>query len=90
MFQRKATLVQAFKVPAWGTVSETAIPTWLADRMAAGEVRINHVGGLTASDLWGQRGCCPGDYIMLTELDTIDFCSGADFGDLFEDVTPVA
>lgn len=88
VYQRKPLLVQAFQVPAWGSKSETDIPAWLADRMNAGEVRVNHVGGLTANDLWGQRGCAPGDYILLTELDTIDFCSGADFEDLFEGVTP--
>lgn len=58
--------------------------------MMSRELIVNHVGGLSAVDHLGHRGCCPGDFVILTELDTIDFCSGADFSDLFEDVTPDA
>lgn len=84
IYQRKPTLAHAWKVPPWGEAAAEPVPDWLACRMASGELRVNAVGGLTVQYVWGTRGCGPGDYVILTERDEIEFCSANDFPDQWE------
>jgi hypothetical protein len=86
LYERKATLVRAWKVPLWGHVADEPAPHWLTSRMNLGEVRVNARGGLTAQYVYGTRGCNAGDYIVLTEEDEIDFCPADRFEDRYFEV----
>lgn len=90
IYQHKPTLARAWKVPPWGQTAEEPVPDWLSRRMASAEVRVNATGGLTAQYVWGTRGCGPGDYIILTETDEIEFCASGDFPDRYEAAKPAA
>lgn len=86
LYERKPTLVQAWKVPMWGRPADEPAPSWLIERMQAGDVYINRSGGLSANYVWGARGCAPGDYILLSEIGEIEFCATSHFDDFFHKV----
>lgn len=83
LFERK-TLVQAFKLPLWGSVAEEAPPQWLVQRLQSGDLVINGLGGVTMTNRWGHQQCSAGDVVLLTEHDTIEFVAAEEF-EMFED-----
>ena len=76
LYQRNDILVQAWHVPNWGTPAAAPMPRWLVDRMIDNDIEVSELGGLTHAVA---GTCLPGDYILLTENDEIEFCSAAAF-----------
>jgi hypothetical protein len=85
LFQRK-TLVLAFVVPQLGQPADETPPSWLIRRIQDGELTINRLGGLDTRTPWGVQSCAPGDIVLLTDQDTIQFANPAEFAS-FEPVS---
>jgi hypothetical protein len=79
VYQRRASFVEAWKLPQWGEVAEEVMPPWLVSRMQTGEVFINTCGGMSVQTPFGVLACNPGDHVILTERHTIEFCQASDF-----------
>jgi len=78
LFERKS-LVQAFKMPLWGTAADETPPQWLIRRLQSGEFAINSLGGITMANQWGHQQCAAGDFVLLTDDDTIQFATPEQF-----------
>jgi len=78
LFERKS-LVQAFKLPLWGTAADETPPQWLIRRLQSGEFAINSLGGITMANQWGHQQCAAGDFVLLTDDDTIQFATPEQF-----------
>jgi hypothetical protein len=85
LFQRK-TLVLAFVVPQLGQPAAETPPSWLIRRIQDGELSINRLGGLDTRTPWGVQSCAPGDIVLLTDQDTIQFANPSEFAS-FEPVS---
>jgi hypothetical protein len=79
MYQSRSKLAHAWKLPRWGLAAEDPAPKWLVTRMQSGELEINSLGGFTAPTQWGLATCAAGDFVILTEDDTIEFCRAEHF-----------
>lgn len=88
IFQRTQALVQAFKLPMWGQFADETPPKWLVTRIQNEDLHMNSLGGLTAIGPFGMLSCAAGDYVLLTEQDTIEFCKPEDFDANYEVLDP--
>lgn len=78
---RRPVRAEAWQIPLLGHAAKEVAPPWVIDRMKIGEIYVNAFGGLSYQDTKGNRNMysLPGDYIVLTEFDRVEFYSPSDF-----------
>ena len=63
-FRKKPVVIEAYRIPLKGKVSET-VPAWLLDAIIGGSVKADHATGLLyIPTLEGEMAGNPGDWII--------------------------
>jgi hypothetical protein len=85
LFERKH-LVQVFKMPLWGQPADEIPPQWVVRRLQSGDFVMNSLGGVTMANRWGHQQCAAGDFVLLTNRNTIEFATPEEFA-LLEEIS---